>query len=354
MFTVNANDLSIIAYEVAIMENTNDIPVASPRKSIEIVAKSEVFVPEINIENVDDVVAQVVNEPEDEPKVNGANDEVTDDVTDNPNDYNSIFKVREVVVETVNEEAVESAKEVLDEDVQIDDQEIQVDNAEEEVVTISDALAKAHFPEMLEKPQEIYEVTNQEGKVVEQWYEIKDDQAASNLEVLNKLEQEAETEEDKADIKKLLAWASKKSKSKKTTTMIVREKKREDRLKKAVDVEAKEIVIEELNSDYGPPKTAAAEPQSTSASSSRFQVKKANVNSFQVRKKSVIQPVSETVVTRSWLENAIRVFEDEQSVVLVSMKFDRDKEGAYQANIQAEVGPDKIIKVSRWTFVKYV
>ena len=328
------------------MENTNDIPVASPRKSIEIVAKSEVFVPEINIEIVDDVFTQVANEPEDEPELNGDHDEVTNeitnDVTDNPNDYNSIFKVREVVVETTNEDI-------------IDDQEIQVDNADEEVVTISDALAKAHFPEILEKPQEIYEVTNQEGKVVEQWYEIKDDQAASNLEVLSKLEQEVENEEDKADIKKLLAWASKKSKSKKTTTMIVREKKREDRLKKAVDVEAKEIVIEELNSDYGPPKVTAAELQpSSSSSSSRFQVKKANVNSFQVRKKSVIQPVSETVVTRSWLENAIRVFEDEQSVVLVSMKFDRDKEGAYQANIQAEVGPDKMIKVGNNLHVFYV
>ena len=39
-------------------------------------------------------------------------------------------------------------------------------------------------------------------------------------------------------------------------------------------------------------------------SGSRFQVKKAET--FQVRKRSVIQPVSETVVTRSWLENAIR------------------------------------------------
>ena len=52
----------------------------------------------------------------------------------------------------------------------------------------------------------------------------------------------------------------------------------------------------------------------------------------------MIQPVSETVVTRSWLENAIRVYEDEESVVLVNMRFDRDKFGAYQAYVKAEVG----------------
>ena len=52
----------------------------------------------------------------------------------------------------------------------------------------------------------------------------------------------------------------------------------------------------------------------------------------------MIQPVSETVVTRTWLENAIRVYEDEQSVVLINMRFDRDKFGAYQAYVTAEVG----------------
>ena len=66
-----------------------------------------------------------------------------------------------------------------------------------------------------------------------------------------------------------------------------------------------------------------------------FQIKKAET--FQVRRRSVIQPVSETVVTRSWLENAIRVYEDEESVVLVNMRFDRDKFGAYQAYVKAEV-----------------
>ncbi len=74
-------------------------------------------------------------------------------------------------------------------------------------------------------------------------------------------------------------------------------------------------------------------------------------NQFQVRKQSVIQPVSETVVTRVWLENAIRIFEDENSVVLVNMKFDQNKDGNYQAVVTAEIGSSEekiIIKTYEW------
>ena len=63
--------------------------------------------------------------------------------------------------------------------------------------------------------------------------------------------------------------------------------------------------------------------KSAPTNSSRFQVKPTQQATFQVRRKSVIQPVSETVVTRSWIENAVRVFEDEESVVLVHMKFEK-------------------------------
>ena len=63
--------------------------------------------------------------------------------------------------------------------------------------------------------------------------------------------------------------------------------------------------------------------KSAPTNSSRFQVKPTKQATFQVRRKSVIQPVSETVVTRSWIENAVRVFEDEESVVLVHMKFEK-------------------------------
>ena len=71
-------------------------------------------------------------------------------------------------------------------------------------------------------------------------------------------------------------------------------------------------------------------------------------NQFQVRKQSVIQPVSETVVTRTWLENAIRIFEDENHVVLMNTKFDRDKDGAYQAVVKAEIGEQKATKTFEW------
>ena len=67
-----------------------------------------------------------------------------------------------------------------------------------------------------------------------------------------------------------------------------------------------------------------------------------------MRRKSVIQPISETVVTRSWIENAIRVFEDEELAVLVHMKFDRDKQNSYQAHVSAEIGPGKVEKSYHW------
>ena len=135
-------------------------------------------------------------------------------------------------------------KDILDEEITVED------NEKEEIITISDALAKVHFPELLEKPKDVYEVTNNDGQVVEQWYELNNEKTAANVDVLNKLEQEVKTEEDKADVKKLLAWANKKSKSKKTTTMIIREKKREEIFKRAADVDAKPIIIEDCSSGY--------------------------------------------------------------------------------------------------------
>ena len=55
----------------------------------------------------------------------------------------------------------------------------------------------------------------------------------------------------------------------------------------------------------------------------------------------------------------LRVYEDEESVILVNMKFDRDKYGAYQALVSAEVGPSKEVKSYEWTIrdapkLKYV
>ena len=64
--------------------------------------------------------------------------------------------------------------------------------------------------------------------------------------------------------------------------------------------------------------------------------------------RSVIVPVSETVVTRAWLENAIRVFEDEAEIILVTMRFDRDKDGSYEAYVTAQVGPNQVQKSYEW------
>ena len=112
------------------------------------------------------------------------------------------------------EEKVEVHSEVIQEIAQVHHQD------PEETLTISDSLAKNHFPELLEQTQNVFEVYEQ-GEVIEQWYTVQPEKAASNVEVLEKLENEVDNEEDKADIKKLLAWA-KSSKKKKTNTMVIR------------------------------------------------------------------------------------------------------------------------------------
>ena len=109
----------------------------------------------------------------------------------------------------------------LDEPVEVIQEIAQVHHQDpEETLTISDSLAKNHFPELLEQTQNVFEVYEQ-GEVIEQWYTVQPEKAASNVEVLEKLENEVDNEEDKADIKKLLAWA-KSSKKKKTNTMVIR------------------------------------------------------------------------------------------------------------------------------------
>ena len=230
------------------------------------------------------------------------------------------------------EEVIEASKEENEAKVEIVEAQVH----EEEPLTISDNLAKTHFPELMQQTEEVYEVTTKEGEVVEKLYAVEPEKAVSNVEALEQIAKEVDNAEDKADIKKLLAWArGKSSKKSKTQTMVIREKKKLDMFKKAVDVDAIPIIIED-SSTYD------------KNGISRFQVKPTKQATFQVRRKSVIQPVSETVVTRSWLENAIRVFEDEQFVVLINMRFDRDKEGSYEAHIKAEVGENKVEKSYDW------
>ena len=119
------------------------------------------------------------------------------------------------------------------------------DAEEEEALTISDNLAKSHFPELMDQAQEVFEVTDKEGEVIEEWRAVDEpEKAVSNVEALEKIESEITDEDDKADIKRLLAWA-KSSKKKKTATMVIREKKKLDMFKKAVDVDDIDIIIEE-------------------------------------------------------------------------------------------------------------
>ena len=65
----------------------------------------------------------------------------------------------------------------------------------------------------------------------------------------------------------------------------------------------------------------------------------------QVRKPSVIQPPSETVVTQNWIENAVKSHEQEEEVEIVEMQFEAiDGENYYEAEIRAKIpgkGPAK-------------
>ena len=97
---------------------------------------------------------------------------------------------------------------------------------------------------------------------------------------MNKLENEAENEEERADVKKLLAWAKQKSQKKKTGTMVIREKKQMESFKriealKAVSVDAKPIIIEDSFSSYDSfgngPKVQAKRVENSGTS--RFQVR---------------------------------------------------------------------------------
>ena len=62
-----------------------------------------------------------------------------------------------------------------------------------ETLTISDDLAKTHFPELLEQKTEVFEVTNNEGEVVEQFRAVEKnpEQLLTNVEALEKMENEA-------------------------------------------------------------------------------------------------------------------------------------------------------------------
>ena len=73
-----------------------------------------------------------------------------------------------------------------------------IDAEEEPVETlvISDDLAKTHFPELLEQKTEVFEVTDKEGEVVEQFRAVEQnpEELLTNVEALEKMEIEANNE----------------------------------------------------------------------------------------------------------------------------------------------------------------
>ena len=72
-----------------------------------------------------------------------------------------------------------------------------VDAEEEpETLIISDDLAKTHFPELLEQKTEVFEVTDKEGEVVEQFRAVEQnpEELLTNVEALEKMEIEAVNE----------------------------------------------------------------------------------------------------------------------------------------------------------------
>ncbi len=65
--------------------------------------------------------------------------------------------------------------------------------------------------------------------MVEQWFTVDQEKVKSNLEVLEKLENEVD-EDEKQNVQRLLNWA-KSTKKTKTNTMVIREKKRDARIR---------------------------------------------------------------------------------------------------------------------------
>ncbi len=169
----------------------------------------------------------------------------------------------------------------------------------------------------------------------------------SNEEVLHKMVAEGEVdEEDMPNIQTLLKIA-KSTRKPKTETFVIRAKKKQESFRKAVDFNSMNIVIEDKDKKGG---------VGADSSNKRFQVSQSSSprDTFQVRKTSVIQPASETVVTKKWIENAVRSQEQTaEQVEIVEMSFEAKKQlqGSsryYEARIKARVGGGDT-KSYRWT-----
>ncbi len=156
---------------------------------------------------------------------------------------------------------------------------------------------------------------------------------ASNVDVLRSIaDEDGASEEDQARVKKLLTWA-KSSRKAKTETMKVREKEKVKVMQTAVDPNAVQMVIEEKSS------TKDGVLRISSVKGRKFEVSNAVPNQFVVRKTSLIQPMSETIVTKDWITNAIKIYEGKVDVSVEAMDF-KENGGLYEATIKAKVGGD--------------
>ena len=207
--------------------------------------------------------------------------------------------------------------------------------------------------EVMEKRQEVAEAKEDEHEevvvtVTEEKTVLVNEKNLSNEEVLKKMIAEGEVEpKDIPNIHQLLD-AAKKTRKPKTETFIIRTKKRQESIKKAIDFNAMAIVIEDKNKIKEGPGGA----KTIKSMGRTFEVSKAAPNAFQVRKASVIQPASETVVTKKWIENAIGAYEHEKKVEIVQMNFETKSEQGqakyYEAKVTAKVGEQNATKSYSW------
>merc|ERR1719239_655328 len=131
----------------------------------------------------------------------------------------------------------------------------------------------------------------------------------SNEQVLDNIAREEG--EDRPNISQLLAWA-KGTRKAKTETFVVRSKKREDVLKRAVDIGGVEMVIEEKA--------------------------KKEEEKVDVVKEKPAAPQAEAAVTREWLEVALKEASQTEMVNIVKIEFEKLAQGVHKVQVVAKLG----------------
>merc|ERR1719500_1770470 len=137
----------------------------------------------------------------------------------------------------------------------------------------------------------------------------KEETKLSNQQVLDNIAREEG--EDRPNISQLLAWA-KGTRKAKTETFVVRSKKREDVLKRAVDIGGVEMVIEEKA--------------------------KKEEEKVEVVKEKPADPQAEAAVSREWLEVALKEASQAEVVNIVKIEFEKLAQGVHKVQVVAKLG----------------